>query len=254
MNDRLSPGSDQNDNASSSSPPLAIPNLAFSIGPYGLPQGKALLGSSPSAVAMFYPQISAYEIHPLIINQRRRSAFDKSDPDLTGSSDDSGPLGLVSSPSFGDSTPLPLSLRHLYKDTSVAQKQRNVKRKVQARDPLELTQDDCDEIYSGSDIAGSSQQESEASDYSPKARKSFFCRACGKSFKFQTSLLRHNNKVHISKYQCSTCNRVFSRQAYLDVHTSKPGSACYIDPYTMQSSGKSQNSALPLSMGIKYGK
>lgn len=174
---------------------------------------------------MFYPQISAYEIHPLIINQRRRSALDKSglDSDLTGSSDDSVPLGLVTSQhSLGGSpTPLPLSLRHLYKvkkffcirsanitlteyrgcnkclifqDTSVAQKQRNVKRKVQVRD-LDLNHDDCDDLYSGSDLAGSSQQDSEATDYSSKARKSFFCRACGKSFKFQTSLLRHNNKV-----------------------------------------------------------
>lgn len=81
----------------------------------GLPQGKALLGSSPSAIAMFYPQISAYEIHPLIINQRRRSAFDKSDADLNGSSDDSGPLGLVTNQSYGSTTPLPLSLRHLYR-------------------------------------------------------------------------------------------------------------------------------------------
>ncbi|XP_026681840.1 RB-associated KRAB zinc finger protein-like isoform X1 [Diaphorina citri] len=59
-------------------------------------------------------------------------------------------------------------------------------------------------------------------------RKVFYCRSCGKSFKFQTSLLRHNNKVHISKYTCPTCHRVFSRQAYLDVHTSKVGSSCYL--------------------------
>ncbi|XP_034242156.1 zinc finger protein 184-like [Thrips palmi] len=253
MNDRLSPHSDQNDDASSSSPTIAIPNLSFGIGPYGLPQGKALLGSSPSAVAMLYPQISAYEIHPLIINQRRRSSLDKSglDSDLTGSSDDSGPLGLVSSHSLGSSpTPLPLSLRHLYREISVAQKQRNVRRRAQVRDPVELNPDDSDDLYSGSDIAGNSQPDSEASDYSSKTRKSFFCRACGKSFKFQTSLLRHNNKVHISKYQCSTCKRVFSRQAYLDVHTSKPGSTCYISPYTLPSPGRAQNSSLPLSMGI----
>lgn len=254
MNDRLSPESDRNEEASSSSPVISVPNLPFGIGPYGLPHGKTLLGSSPSAVAMFYPQISAYEIHPLIISQRRRSLLDKSDSDLNGSSDDSLPLGLVTgSHSIGSTTPLPLSLRHLYRETSVAQKQRNVKRKVQSRDSIEIAHDDLDDLYPESDVSGNNQQDSEASDYSSKARKSFFCRACGKSFKFQTSLLRHNNKVHISKYQCATCNRVFSRQAYLDVHTSKPGSTCYI-PYAMSSSGKTQNSSLSLSMGLKYGK
>ncbi|KAL1464047.1 hypothetical protein WDU94_003731, partial [Cyamophila willieti] len=65
---------------------------------------------------------------------------------------------------------------------------------------------------------------------SKQTRKLFYCRSCGKSFKFQTSLLRHNNKVHISKYTCPTCHRVFSRQAYLDVHTSKLGSTCYLGP------------------------
>lgn len=59
-------------------------------------------------------------------------------------------------------------------------------------------------------------------------RKLYYCKSCGKSFKFQTSLLRHNNKVHISKYTCPTCQRVFSRQSYLDVHTSKLGSSCYL--------------------------
>lgn len=64
-------------------------------------------------------------------------------------------------------------------------------------------------------------------DGGEKNRKIFYCRDCGKSFKFQTSLLRHNNKVHNCKYRCPTCHRVFSRQAYLDVHVSKPGSSCF---------------------------
>lgn len=251
MNDRLSPEGERKNEATSSASAVSLSNFTFGIGPYGLPQGKTLLESNASAIAMFYPQISAYEIHPLIINQRRRSAFDKSDSDLHDSSDDSGPLGLVTNQSFGSSTPLPLSLRHLYKETSVAQKQRNVKRKVH-RD-VDVSQDD-DDIFPGNDTASNSQQDLEPSDYSSKARKSFLCRACGKSFKFQTSLLRHNNKVHISKYQCPSCNRVFSRQAYLDVHTSKPGTTCYVSPYTMPSPGKNQNTSLSLSMGIKYGK
>uniref|UniRef100_A0A1B6LUY4 C2H2-type domain-containing protein n=1 Tax=Graphocephala atropunctata TaxID=36148 RepID=A0A1B6LUY4_9HEMI len=62
-----------------------------------------------------------------------------------------------------------------------------------------------------------------------EAHKMQVCKACGKTFKFQTSLLRHNNKVHISRYQCSACYRVFSRQSYLDVHTSKPGTSCFLE-------------------------
>lgn len=67
-----------------------------------------------------------------------------------------------------------------------------------------------------------------SNDNLTNSQKAFFCRECGKEFKFQTSLLRHNNKVHISKYQCPTCCKVFSRQSYLDVHTSKPGTSCFI--------------------------
>ncbi|KAG8255453.1 hypothetical protein J6590_064352 [Homalodisca vitripennis] len=62
-----------------------------------------------------------------------------------------------------------------------------------------------------------------------EAHKMQVCKVCGKTFKFQTSLLRHNNKVHISRYQCSACCRVFSRQSYLDVHTSKPGTSCFVE-------------------------
>ncbi|RZF38310.1 hypothetical protein LSTR_LSTR017696 [Laodelphax striatellus] len=76
------------------------------------------------------------------------------------------------------------------------------------------------------------EQPDSNADYSMKNRKIFFCKLCEKTFKFQTSLLRHNNKVHISKYQCQTCHRVFSRQAYLDVHTSKQGSSCYLGNYS----------------------
>lgn len=61
-----------------------------------------------------------------------------------------------------------------------------------------------------------------------ESHKMQVCQTCGKTFKFQTSLLRHNNKVHFSRYQCSACCRVFSRQSYLDVHTSKPGTSCFI--------------------------
>ena len=35
MNDRLSPESDKNGEATSSSPAISLPNLPFGIGPYG---------------------------------------------------------------------------------------------------------------------------------------------------------------------------------------------------------------------------
>lgn len=35
MNDRLSPESDRNDEATASSPAISLPNLPFGIGPYG---------------------------------------------------------------------------------------------------------------------------------------------------------------------------------------------------------------------------
>lgn len=169
--------------------------LPFGMGGYGKPHGP------PNPVAMFYPQLN-YDLHPLLLNQRRRSSHDK-DP----LEPEPSPLGLVSSP-----------MRQSYK-----QKQKSHKRRTPLNDQVELS------VGVGADVSfAESTPDLEAPDYSAKSRKSFFCRACGKAFKFQTSLLRHNNKVHISKYQCPTCSRVFSRQAYLDVHTSKQGSSCYL--------------------------
>jgi len=58
---------------------------------------------------MFYPQISGYEIHPLILSQRQRSGLDKDDI----GSDDSSAVGLVANEHTVAT--LPASLRHLYK-------------------------------------------------------------------------------------------------------------------------------------------
>ncbi|CAG2054317.1 unnamed protein product [Timema podura] len=166
-------------------------------------------GASSNPMAMFYPQIS-YDLHPLLLNQRRRSANEKLQTNILGS--DPLTLGLVTNPLHKE------LLRQSYRQ----------KQKISKRDPAT----EIDPLLIPSRTVntfpdGLSAGELDPSDFSTKPRKSFFCRACGKSFKFQTSLLRHNNKVHISKYQCPTCNRVFSRQAYLDVHTSKQGSSCY---------------------------
>lgn len=160
----------------------------------------------PAAVTMFYPQLS-YDIHPLLINQRRRSAQNDKLLDPQDPLDDSPPLN-------------PTLNNHQLKDARYKQKLKAPKRR-----PNDLPDESfvLPENPTGLDT--------EASDYSAKNRKSFYCRECGKAFKFQTSLLRHNNKVHISKYQCPTCSRVFSRQAYLDVHTSKQGSSCYLGKY-----------------------
>ncbi|KAL0274875.1 UNVERIFIED_CONTAM: hypothetical protein PYX00_002902 [Menopon gallinae] len=157
----------------------------------------------PASVTMFYPQLSGYDIHPLIINQRRRSAQSDKDPQDP----------LSESPAMN-----PALNNIQLKDARFKQKLKAPKRRGNELpdDNFILPENTTTAI------------DNEASDYSAKNRKSFYCRACGKAFKFQTSLLRHNNKVHISKYQCPTCNRVFSRQAYLDVHTSKQGSSCYL--------------------------
>lgn len=77
-----------------------------------------------------------------------------------------------------------------------------------------------------------------------ESHKMQVCQTCGKTFKFQTSLLRHNNKVHFSRYQCSACCRVFSRQSYLDVHTSKPGTSCFIQHKIKSKRRKRKHSCL----------
>ncbi|KAK6628479.1 hypothetical protein RUM43_002294 [Polyplax serrata] len=117
---------------------------------------------------MFYPQLTGYDIHPLI-NQRRRSAQNEKLLDQQDPLEETQALN-------------PDINNHQLKDV-----------RLLPENPTGL--------------------EIEASDYSAKNRKSFYCRACGKAFKFQTSLLRHNNKVHISKYQCPTRSRVFSSEA-----------------------------------------
>lgn len=181
----------------SSSSGGALPYMSTFSGKHG----------GPASVTMFYPQLSSYDIHPLLINQRRRSAQNDK---LTEPQD---PLE--------DSPPLNPGLSNLQL------KDARFKQKIKA--PKRRTNDLQDETFVLPDNPAG--LDNEASDYSAKNRKSFYCRACGKAFKFQTSLLRHNNKVHISKYQCPTCSRVFSRQAYLDVHTSKQGSSCYLGKY-----------------------
>ncbi|KAJ9594140.1 hypothetical protein L9F63_014456 [Diploptera punctata] len=189
----------------SDEPSASTSSLPFGIGGYGKSHG------APNPVAMFYPQLSGYEIHPLLLTQRRRAAQDKLQIDDTSDAESSA-LSLVTSPMHKE------LLRQSFK-----QKQKTTKRKAVDNDQGDIstvpTPENFPEIITG---------DTDTSDYAAKPRKSFYCRACGKAFKFQTSLLRHNNKVHISKYQCPTCSRVFSRQAYLDVHTSKQGSSCYI--------------------------
>lgn len=153
---------------------------------------------SPSHVAMFYPQLG-YDLHPLLMNQRKRNDSDKLDssPLLTNDDFQVAPHHLVITPT---------------KITKTKKSKPSRKKEL----PVEPT---------------STSHSTESPETIEKNRKIFFCRDCGKSFKFQTSLLRHNNKVHNCKYQCPTCHRVFSRQAYLDVHTSKPGSSCFLNCY-----------------------
>ncbi|PSN55603.1 hypothetical protein C0J52_04070 [Blattella germanica] len=197
-------------------PCASTSSLPFAMATYGKGHGP------PNPVAMFYPQLSGYEIHPLLLNQRRRGAHDKQSDDTSDT--ECSAFGLVTTPMHKE------LLRQGFKQKQKSQKRRAATSNEQ-QDPSASTNNFPEIIASASPdnfpeiITG---DESQTPDYTPKIRKSFFCRACGKAFKFQTSLLRHNNKVHISKYQCPTCSRVFSRQAYLDVHTSKQGSSCYI--------------------------
>uniref|UniRef100_A0A1B6D318 C2H2-type domain-containing protein n=1 Tax=Clastoptera arizonana TaxID=38151 RepID=A0A1B6D318_9HEMI len=130
--------------------------------------------SPPSAsMAVFYPQLTNYDI-PIIMNQRHR---DKNDEDHIDNEH--------------------IKLEPVEVNESTSQKHKGKQKVTKRRNDETLTYELLRE------------QSSETSDFSTKNRKAFFCRACGKAFKFQTSLLRHNNKVHISKYQCPTCNRVF---------------------------------------------
>lgn len=89
-----------------------------------------------------------------------------------------------------------------------------------SKNKIDLSRSRAENIKSSSQILTKNEHS--------ESHKMQVCQTCGKTFKFQTSLLRHNNKVHISRYQCSACCRVFSRQSYLDVHTSKPGTSCFI--------------------------
>ncbi|XP_066998971.2 zinc finger protein 878 [Anabrus simplex] len=192
-----------------------------------LPFGYGKTRASPTPVAMFYPQLSGYEVHPLILNPRRKGMPEKikSENALTDSEPDVA-LGL-SSP--------------IHKDLMIQNY-----RQRDSHSPSRRVDSNTDQVGELPVMSGKScHGETEVSDYSSKSRKSFFCRACGKAFKFQTSLLRHNNKVHISKYQCPTCSRVFSRQAYLDVHTSKQGTSCYLgSSYSSPTISHSLNSDL----------
>lgn len=159
---------------------------------------------SPTAtpVALVCPNLGSYEI-PLVINQRGGTRRDKNENEDI----------VVDSEEIDITAPL------ITIDTG--------RQKYKQKQKTPLKKSAVNTSYSSS-----KEEDPQVSDYSTKNRKAFFCRACGKAFKFQTSLLRHNNKVHISKYQCPTCSRLFSRQAYLDVHTSKQGSTCFLGNYT----------------------
>lgn len=105
-----------------------------------------------------------------------------------------------------------------------------------SKNKIDLSRSRVENIKSSSHILPKNEQ----SD----SHKMQVCQTCGKTFKFQTSLLRHNNKVHFSRYQCSACCRVFSRQSYLDVHTSKPGTSCFIQHKIKSKRRKRKHSCL----------
>ena len=54
--------------------------------------------------------------------------------------------------------------------------------------------------------------------------KSFRCDLCQAQFSQKASLKDHQN-VHLKKFQCSTCNKAFGRQRYLDSHLKSCSSA-----------------------------
>lgn len=167
---------------------------------------------SPSAtpIALVCPSLASYEI-PLVVNQRSGTRRDKNQNEDI----------IIDSEEIDITAPL------------ITIETGRPKHKQKQKTPLKKS-------VVNTSYSSNREEDPQVSDYSTKNRKAFFCRACGKAFKFQTSLLRHNNKVHISKYQCPTCSRLFSRQAYLDVHTSKQGSTCFLGNYT---SNKSHNRA-----------
>ncbi|XP_075218831.1 uncharacterized protein LOC142323277 [Lycorma delicatula] len=192
----------ETDEPSTSSSSVQFPMVEF---------GKV---NSPSAsLAMFYPQLAGYDIHPFLLNTHH----DKNQNDLDVGNNDKNKIDFDHGQSIlGPSSMMSEQVRQKYKE-----KQKLTRRRT-------------------NDYPGPMDSVNNTTDYAVKNCKSFFCRDCGKSFKFQTSLLRHNNKVHISKYQCPTCNRVFSRQAYLDVHTSKQGSSCFLGNYVASKSSRSK--------------
>ncbi|XP_050436860.1 uncharacterized protein LOC126843388 isoform X2 [Adelges cooleyi] len=159
----------------------------------GLSYDLTAFPKTTSTMSMFYPHLNGYDIHPLLINQKRRQM----EPPMIDS------LNLPPHPLIPD---IP----------------RQAIQKAKMRGKATHRQLD----YTNGQLPNCDQALIVEADRCQ--RKSFCCVACSKTFKFQTSLLRHNNKVHISKYQCQSCHRVFSRQAYLDVHTSKQGSSCYL--------------------------
>lgn len=161
----------------------------------GLSYDLATFPKTSSAMSMFYPHLNGYDIHPLLLNQKRRQLEPPN----------GNPLNLPPHPLMPD---VPRQI--VYKT--------KVRTKVCHRRPN----------FTNDQSPNSEQSSIEDTNKCQRKSKSFYCVACSKTFKFQTSLLRHNNKVHISKYQCQSCQRVFSRQAYLDVHTSKQGSSCYL--------------------------
>ncbi len=160
---------------------------------------------SPTHVTMFYPQLG-YDLHPLLTNQRKLTDPDKLESSSLLTDDD-----------------IQLSAHLVIDASKTKEKQKSSKYTKKRTVPV---------ARGATSIQIQSPLLNLTSDSNERNRKIFFCRACGKSFKFQTSLLRHNNKVHNCKYQCPTCHRVFSRQAYLDVHVSKPGSSCFLNCFT----------------------
>ncbi|XKL69280.1 hypothetical protein PGB90_007049 [Kerria lacca] len=159
---------------------------------------------SPTHVAMFYPQLG-YDFHPLLMNQRKKSDCEKPDTQSLLTNDD-----------------FQLPTHHLVISPPKVKSKQKTTKYIKKR---------SETIFNTTALPQSSQLDT-STDSVEKNRKIFFCHDCGKSFKFQTSLLRHNNKVHNCKYQCPTCHRVFSRQAYLDVHISKPGSSCFLNCFS----------------------
>lgn len=168
--------------------------------------------SKPNGMSMFYPPFH-YDFRPYISQHRRSPSHDKFSDSFDG-------LGMEDISSHHQPFTFTPSLGSLQVRETERFKHKNYLKP-------ERRIADSEERLAPQEPSPENQQQ----EFMTKARRSFTCHACAKTFKFQTSLLRHNNKVHNSKYQCATCNRVFSRQAYLDVHTSKPNSSCFLGEY-----------------------